>query len=551
MSSFCETSRLRVCTPGAFSRTLKQDLHCSPLVAALLEMRGFDSETEIDRARTWISPSLELLMGDVDLGTGALVAKEEWLSAASFGNVVVYGDYDVDGISATVLAVELARAKSREVRYFIPERHSEGYGIHQRVIASLADMGCNTLLVVDCGTKDGIVLEEASRQGIRVIVFDHHTPDTEMPPYRVTVNPQIDGNLSGRRLCAASLLWAWAWLFDIAPRERLRTLSDLAAMATIADCMPLDLLNRAIVREGIRKMNRAPRPGITRLVRRLGLEPGNVNEEHLAMKVIPCLNAAGRLECADTAVNVMLGVPTMERDVETLVELNRKRQTISTRLAREIGIQREKDGARVLYGEDWPVGVLSGVASRLCNEKSTPIVLAAPTNGSVRGTLRVPEGGNAMEILDTVSADLLAWGGHRYAAGFSVSCQRWTSVRERLEELLGTVRIELPEVSALAWRPGDITLEEWESVDCIAPFGMGNPCPLFFFEARGDERTSPLGKTGEHVRLDAGGVVLLAFNGVTLLERDGVCGYVFHPRIDTWRGTRRIQFILDHVVIEN
>ena len=141
MSSFCETSRLRVCTPGAFSRTLKQDLHCSPLVAALLEMRGFDSETEIDRARTWISPSLELLMGDVDLGTGALVAKEEWLSAASFGNVVVYGDYDVDGISATVLAVELARAKSREVRYFIPERHSEGYGIHRRVIASLADMG--------------------------------------------------------------------------------------------------------------------------------------------------------------------------------------------------------------------------------------------------------------------------------------------------------------------------------------------------------------------------------------------------------------------------
>ena len=90
MSSFCETSRLRVCTPGAFSRTLKQDLHCSPLVAALLEMRGFDSETEIDRARTWISLSLELLMGDVDLGTGALVAKEEWLSASSFGNVVVY-----------------------------------------------------------------------------------------------------------------------------------------------------------------------------------------------------------------------------------------------------------------------------------------------------------------------------------------------------------------------------------------------------------------------------------------------------------------------------
>jgi single-stranded-DNA-specific exonuclease len=134
-------------------------------------------------------------MDDIDLGTGALVAKEEWLSVSSFGNVVVYGDYDVDGISATVLAVELARAKSREVRYFIPERHSEGYGIHRRVIASLADMGCNTLLVVDCGTKDGVVLEEASRQGIRVIVFDHHTPDNETPPYGVTVNPQIDGNL--------------------------------------------------------------------------------------------------------------------------------------------------------------------------------------------------------------------------------------------------------------------------------------------------------------------------------------------------------------------
>jgi single-stranded-DNA-specific exonuclease len=548
--SFCETSRLRVYAPGPFSLTLEKTLQCSPLVAALLEMRGFDSEGEIDRARAWISPSLDSLMDEVDLGKGALLAKEEWLSVPSFGNVVVYGDYDVDGISATVLAVELAKYKSREVRYFIPERHSEGYGIHRRVVSSLAEMGCNTLIVVDCGTKDGIVLEEASRQGIRVIVFDHHTPG-EVPPYRVTVNPQIDGNAAGKRLCAASLLWAWAWIFEIVPRSRLSALSDLAALATIADCMPLDLMNRAIVRSGICRIRHSPRPGIMRLIRRLGLELPNVNEEHLAMKVIPCLNAAGRLECADTAVNVMLGASGMEEDIETLIALNRKRQTISSRLAQEIGMQREREGARVLFGEDWPIGVLSGVASRLCNEKSTPIVLAAPTNGSVRGTLRVPEGGNAMEILDTVSGDLLAWGGHRYAAGFSVSSSLWNSVRDRLEGLLETVRIVPPAVSALAWNPADITLDEWESVGCIAPFGTGNPCPLFFFETCGNERIFPLGKTGEHVRIDVDGVSLLAFNGTSLVDRDDVSGYVFHPRIDMWRGSRRIQFILDHVVVGN
>ncbi len=549
MTARCSSRHLDLFIPALSTGRLAASLGCSLLTAAVLECRssggsqvpGFPPLSEWD----------ESLLDELFLGSGAEEAAERWKSVPDLGRVLVYGDYDVDGVSSTTLALELVKSKSKSARFFIPHRHEEGYGLHASVLKDLLSYGWDTLVIVDCGSKDGPLLDMALAMGLRVFVFDHHLPEDGRPLHSSVVNPHgASGCENCRALCAAGVLWTWAWKYSILPGSALEKMTDLVALATLADCMPLTPLNRMLVRRGMDMMSNLPRPGLARLFYRLNLSPSSITEESLTMKVIPCLNAAGRMELADTAVTVLQGSSTAEKGVEDLLALNKRRQALSGEISREALLMLESTEGHVALGEDWPVGVLSGVASRICSRNSAPVVLAAPVREGIRGTVRVPEGGDAMKLLSGISSSLEAWGGHRYAAGFSVSRSKWKDVASFLEREMASMEITPLRLSAVDMNPGDIGLKEWKELSRLGPFGNGNPPPLFFTARKGKERMLPLGKDGRHLQIEKDGIRLLAFDGA--VDRGTINsseGWLYRPRLDSWRGTERLQYVVDYVVV--
>jgi single-stranded-DNA-specific exonuclease len=551
--STCSDIKLELYEIGESARDLAKRLDCSELTAAALEMYHGKDLARVDDVQAWLRPRFEELLENLNLGSAGTLAAEKWRSRCTFGNVMVYGDYDTDGISATVLAMEIFRHKALGVRYFIPRRDVQGYGLHASILDRLMESGCNTLVVVDCGTNDVELLEGLARKGIDVFVFDHHSAARGLVPFPMTVNPCIDGDETSGKLCATAVLWSWAWKEEIASRSMLRYGLDLVALATISDCMPLNPLNRAIVQQGMALMKNNPRRGLAALFEKLGVSRQALSEEQLSMRVIPCLNAPGRIGCADVSVRVLLGAGELYTSVGDLIKANRKRQMISERIVVNIC---EPGGPtrHVMYDKNWPVGVLSGVASRICNMRKAPVALAAPVGGKIRGTLRVPAGANAVHILSVISERLDAWGGHRHAAGFSVLSDHWKEVENSLENLLSDVQVEEEHLKAIVISPSKITLSDWKKVGELGPFGTDNPCPYFYRSREDGDKIVPLGRDGKHSAVVVDEVMLLAFNAASDLQdvsfMDRVTGWVYHPRLDYWRNEERVQFVLDCAVLE-
>lgn len=531
---------------------LSGEVGCSPLVAAILRMKGFPVEKG---AQDLFSPDLHSLLEQLDLGEGVYGARELFDGIGPGTRLVVYGDYDVDGVTATTLAARLFSARSADVRYFIPSRHQEGYGLHERVVRKIADRGCDILVAVDCGTSSAVSIETAQKFGMKVLVFDHHLPQEgywRSSPDAVLVNPQFSGSPEAKRLCGAAVLWTWAWKSGAEDKGWLEENLGLIALATVADCVPLGPLNRALLREGLKKIREGREPGLTALSSQLGLDVESLDSEALAMKLIPCLNAPGRLELADLAVKVLSMEPPLEKSVDELVMLNRKRQGLAAKIMEEAASLLSGERCFVFGKEDWPVGVLSGVASRLCSETGRPVVLAAPVSaGLVRGTLRVPKGGDAVSVLESLSPSLHEWGGHRQAAGFSVRRQQWPLVRDSLETLLAGLEATAEEaVDVLDLHPGELSLDRLDEIERLGPFGIGNPAPLFFVSREKAERLVPLGKGGQHVRISFGEVSIVAFRSSDLLRNlDSVEGWIYRARKSSWRGQPRVELFLEKAVV--
>lgn len=547
-----EPGSLRHWRVDELSADLAGEVGCSPLVATILRMRG---ETGNQGLGSWISPDITSLMDELDLGTDASVGKKVFDRIGPGTRVVVYGDYDVDGVSATTLAARLCTRRNADVGYFIPHRHQEGYGLHERVVRRIAQRGCDVLIAVDCGTSSSLSIDTARSLGMDVLVFDHHLPrqgDAEVPSGAEIVNPQFNGDREAKSLCGTAVLWAWTWKSAVEQREWLLENLGLVALATVADCVPLGPLNRVLVSEGLNKIREGRELGLNILSSRLGLDLQGLDSESLAMKLVPCLNAAGRLEFADLSVKVLSSEPHLEKSVDELVALNRKRQGLTAKIIEEAAVIFQGKKCCVAGKDDWPVGVLSGVASRICSEIGRPVALAAPVgSGLVRGTLRVPKGGDAVSVLKGLSASLNDWGGHRQAAGFSVNRELWPLVRDTLEVVLSG--LEIPEedaIDVLDLHPEDLTLGSLEEIEKLGPFGMGNPGPLFYVDHKGTDRVCALGKTGQHVRIEAGGAHIVAFRSPDLLKDTGsIEGWIYRARKSYWRGRPRVELFLEKPVL--
>lgn len=551
MVTLCNKTELNIIDPSETAGLISDKFGCTFLQGALLSLRGVTEDSSMTVVNNWLHPDLRMLLDELELGESNNEALDLIAKLDNTSDVVVYGDYDVDGITSTSIAIELCRARKAHVRYFIPHRFNQGYGMHLDVIKNIAARKCDLVIVVDCGSSNVEEVAYLRKHNIPVIIFDHHLVEKKPAESNTMVNPQIKGDRNAKCLCAAGVIWAWLWKNEMLDETRLYKLLDLVALATIADCVSLSSpLNRALVKEGLGVLRRYPRPGLFILMDKLRLTPRYVDTEDLAMKVIPCLNAAGRLYIADLAVQILFPCSNMSERVDRIISLNEERRNLSGQILEQIEKEDHDGFEYVLMNRDWQAGVLSSVASRVCNNKNAPVALVA-TNGDVlRGTLRMPNGGNAVEILKALDPILNTWGGHKFAAGFSVSPENWVDLRRELENALSEVEVVREQVTTLNFRPSELNLDIWKQAEMIGPFGLDNPRPKFYFDSRFDMAVSPLGKRGKHVKIETDNCSLLGFGAADMLEANSnPLGWVYTPRFNTWRNVTNLQFILDKIIV--
>lgn len=546
-----EKNGYRIWTPdGTLGRGASADEKTAFVVeAAAMALADGDPSAASGLVRSKL-PLAKEFASSLDFGENGTRAAA-LLKGANLGRTLVYGDYDADGICSAVLAAELVRFRSDEVSIFVPHRYEQGYGLHEDEISRRAGT-FDTLVVTDCGTGEFELLEKTALSCGRVVVFDHHEQG-DSPVHTSVVNFKTRGDGTvGREMCAAGLVWMWALAYGMADDDELARLSWLAAVGTVGDCMELTPLNRRIVADGLESMAKNPDPRIERLMKGVGLSRSlstglyGVSSTDIAMRIAPCVNAAGRMEDVRIAVDAFFGGHDWKESMDRLVTLNEQRKEASGLIVSEAR-ERFSHESGVVKGE-WPVGVISGAAGAVCSSEKRPTILATEVNGKVRGTSRAPEGGDVLKALASVADSLDSWGGHKRAAGFSCSLEKWPFVAERLRREFESMELEYVPRPAFEIPPWAMSVAAWRAVSsAFGPFGQGNPAPVVHIRNDGRAKASPLGKNGGHMKLEFPGVSVLAFgctDGSALLEAEG---WLCEPSVNSWQGKETLQFILSDV----
>ena len=466
---------------------LIRELGVNPIVAKLMVNRHID----VDEGRQFLQGTLSDLLDpftlkDMDVAVSLVLETIE-----SHKPIVIYGDYDVDGITATSVLYRLLKKLGADVTYYIPERQSEGYGLNLEALEHLIERGTALVITVDCGISSYDIVE-AVRDRIDMIITDHHTAPDMIPRAKAVINhkqkdcPYKDKNLSGVgvafKLCQA--LWLTKhgeWYLDDL---------DIVALGTVADVVPLVGENRIIVKSGLEKMNREPNLGIKKLIDVAGLHERTITSGHIGFTLAPRLNAAGRVTHATRAVELLVtdDEDIVEAIAEELNETNRERQELERNiheLARvDVANQGHKaDYVTIVAGEEWHPGVIGIVASRLVEEFYKPTLVISIHDGVGKGSCRSIDGFNIYDALKSCEDILLQFGGHAAAAGFSIDANRIDELRERLTKYCKAVITEeeyIPVVAIDAELPvDDIDVDIIDRVSDLEPYGMANSTPVF------------------------------------------------------------------------
>lgn len=466
---------------------LIRELGVNPIVAKLMVNRHID----VDEGRQFLQGTLSDLLDpftlkDMDVAVSLVLETIE-----SHKPIVIYGDYDVDGITATSVLYQFLKQLGADVTYYIPERQSEGYGLNLEALEHLIERGTALVITVDCGISSYDIVE-AVRDRIDMIITDHHTAPDMIPRAKAVINhkqkdcPYKDKNLSGVgvafKLCQA--LWLTKrgeWYLDDL---------DIVALGTVADVVPLVGENRIIVKSGLEKMNREPNLGIKKLIDVAGLHERTITSGHIGFTLAPRLNAAGRVTHATRAVELLVtdDEDIVEAIAAELNETNRERQELERNiheLARvDVANQGHKaDYVTIVAGEEWHPGVIGIVASRLVEEFYKPTLVISIHDGVGKGSCRSIDGFNIYDALKSCEDILLQFGGHAAAAGFSIDANRIDELRERLTKYCKAVITEeeyIPVVAIDAELPvDDIDVDIIDRVSDLEPYGMANSTPVF------------------------------------------------------------------------
>ena len=477
------------------------------LLAAPLARRGVQTEAE---AEAFLRPHPRGLH-DPFLLRGMEAAAERVLAVCRDGGAIaVVGDYDVDGVSACALLTAVLRALAAEVVPILPNRLTEGYGFQVVQVAKAKRAGASLIVTVDCGTTSNEAVEAAIRQGMDVVVTDHHVAGSDFPSQAIQVNPQQDGcTYPFRHLCGAGLAFklAQAVLRRSGRKEPLAALLRVACLGTIADVVPLVGENRVIAALGLQALSRSRSPGLQALMRVSRIK-GAVSSTDVAFRLAPRLNAAGRLASADLALRLLLTPDTAEADrlAGELDSLNRQRQAQERRVVEEATEEFSADGRRpgilMAWSREWHRGVVGIAAGRLARQFHRPVILLGVDGETGTGSGRSIPGVDLHSFVTGFGARMERFGGHPQAIGLSVDVSELPALRAEMEEAADwppEVLVRRREYE-LALSPEQVEPGLFRELAQLEPYGEGNRRPLVRLGAL--ERSGPARQFGkDHVKL--------------------------------------------------
>ncbi len=555
------TWTIRPC-PHRQSSALAQELGVSEITASVLVRRGYGDPEE---AKAFLAGEQPLhdpfLLGDM------ATAVERIRAAIAEGRrICVHGDYDADGICATVLAVLVLRELGADVEWHLPSRFDEGYGVSSATLERLADEGCGLVLTVDCGITAVPEVAEARRRGLEVVVTDHHRPAGELPDCPIVATRPSDYPFP--ELCGTGVVFKLGQALLGPDAPALRRHLDLVALATIADVVPLVGENRSLAIAGLRALARTRKPGLQALMRLARVDPAAVDAGAVGFRLAPRINAAGRLGHPGAALELLLTGDGDEarRLADQLEELNRDRQAVEERILRAAIAQvdewpeaKQRRRAYVLWGEDWHEGVIGIVASRLVERYHRPVVLIAGTQGLWKGSGRSIPTFDLHGALGACARHLERFGGHRAAAGLSILPERVEAFADafaaQAEAALAPEDLApATVVDAVLPRGTQLTLELCQELRRLAPFGLGNPDVTLLAPACEVVEPATVGE-GKHLRfrvrregIDAGGAIAFGMGGqLDRYRRVGNYDVAFRLQENHWNGTVAPQLVVRRI----
>lgn len=498
-------------------------IYMSNLVEKILINRGYATEAERE---AFLSPDYEglhdpLMLADMDK------AAERILSGIESGEkMAIYGDYDIDGLSATALLIDGLSAMGADVKSYIPDRFEEGYGINTQALKTLKKQGVGLVITVDCGSVSFEPLEWASSAGLDVIVTDHHEPMAKLPSAFAIINPKRQdshypfADLAGVgvafKLIQGLQTVALSKETDVGkrlPAGQEKWLLDLVALGTVCDVVSLTDENRILVFYGLQVFRRTRRVGLAQLAHVSGLELDGIDAHHFGFVLDPRLNAAGRLEHAQKALDLFIA--TNKNQALTLAsyldELNTERRRQQNEIYEMALLQaREQQNSPVLVlsHPEWSHGIVGIVAAKILERFHKPTIVMQEIDGRAKGSARSLGGFSMVEALRAADDLLDKYGGHHVAAGCQLSSDQISEFRDRLnayyyEQGYGDLRenpkpdLELDDFSVL-------NESECLELEGLAPFGMGNPRPILYKRNAVLKQVKTVGDGGAHLKAEIG-----------------------------------------------
>ncbi len=564
----------KVRPPAPDAPQLAKNLGISTILAQILINRGLITDTA---ARTYLTPKLTDLIEPTRM-PGIKNAVNRIKNALSQGqHIAIYGDYDVDGITSVAILWHLLTMLGGHVEYYIPHRVDEGYGLNEDAVIQLAESGANLIITVDCGITAVAQAQKAAELGVDLIITDHHQPGKTLPQAAAIVHPRLEeypNPDSAGAMVAFKLAWAIADSFKTTPRvsgplrEFLINATTLAAMGTIADVADLRGENRILTSYGLKALTESKLHGIVALIESAELNGRDLDSYHIAFRLAPMLNAAGRMGHARLAVELLTAENPhrCSQIAQYLKDQNRLRQQHQRKIfshAREIilasGLNHPDRKTIVLADETWHAGIIGIVASRVIDEYFRPTVMINTANGIGQGSARSIAGFNVLEAISACSDHLISFGGHAMAAGLKIETHRigdFASAFEAYaqENLNPESLVDALEIDA-ACAIADLHQAAVRELSLLEPTGQGNPRPVF--ATRGVRRISPprrVGAKGDHLQVaitdNTASVRCVGFN-MGRLEKKILEADTFHvayePQINTWNGNSNVQFVLTDI----
>lgn len=558
--------------------SLARSLKVSPLLAQVMINRGV---ADISTGSVFLRPKLTELIPPEQMPGIQIAVSLIKQAVGDKQKITIYGDYDVDGITGVAILREILKLLGADVDYYIPHRIDEGYGLNDDAVRALAKAGTKLLITVDCGITAFDSTALAAQSDIKLIITDHHQPDSQLPSASAIVHPAIEKSYpnqdSAGAMVAFKLAWAIANEFSagvkLEPRLRdfMLNATTLAAMGTIADCLDLRGENRILTSYGLKSLPRCNLRGVQALIESAGLTGQDLDSFHIGFRLAPMLNAAGRMGHARLAVELLTSDnPAHSSEIaEYLRQQNSQRQQYERKIfnhACEMVSQQQlnhpDNRSIVLADPGWHSGVIGIVASRLVDKFHRPTIMINSSNSIAQGSARSIEEFDILKAISSCSHHLVSFGGHKMAAGLHIETGKIpqfaadfeTYAKENIGEEDMAAKLNIDAVSPLSAFSRETVCE----LQLLEPFGQGNPKPVF--ATKGVRLAGPpkkVGSGGNHLQFaitdNTSCIRCIGFDmgGLEkrLLEHE-FFNIAYEPQINNYNGSSNVEFVITDIQFE-